>query len=286
VTHIFDFSVSQAVSRHIALLNETAPRTSAFMITSGKFLVILSEGKKRLLRLDDLEAQFPLMALCNGFSKDMFKDSDGKLIRYAGACRDVTTQLPQEVVAIHSAIAASFIKKNVDSADPSIDIWHYDENNIQTNHACLVPSRVHALGIAGWQVRITEHAISLMDEFRTSKLPNETGGILLGTFDIPGKRIYVVSVLPSPPDSIEWPTVYKRGFEGLRLQTELIHQQTGGNLGYVGEWHSHPRGASAHPSALDEKAHDWLTAEMQNTGHPGLMLIKGDSPLPNPLIKE
>jgi len=42
-----------------------------------------------------------------------------------------------------------------------------------------------------------------MHKFRYAKLPNETGGVLMGTFDTSEKIIYVVLVLPSPPDSIE-----------------------------------------------------------------------------------
>jgi len=81
-------------------------------------------------------------------------------------------------------------------------------------------------------------------------------------------------------------TVYRRGFKGLSRQIDLIHQQTGGNLGYVGEWHSHPAEVPAIPSTLDQKAHDWLVEEMGHTGHPRLMLIKSDDHLPHVLLRE
>ncbi|MBN2138347.1 MAG: Mov34/MPN/PAD-1 family protein [Sedimentisphaerales bacterium] len=285
VDHIYDFSASAAVSRHLALLEEDAPRTSAFLLSDGKFLAILSEGTKRQVRLDDSEAQLPLLALRNDLLEDMFRSDDGRFVRYAGACRDITTPLPQDIIATYSAIASSFLKMNLDTSVSSIDVWKYDHAQLQVGHIHSKPSPVHVLEKTSWQVRLTEDALSLMYEFRSNRLPNETGGVLLGTFDIPNKVIYVVLVLPSPPDSIEWPTVYRRGFKGLSRKIDALHQQTGGNLGYVGEWHSHPAGVPALPSSLDQRAHDWLVEEMGCTGHPGLMLIKSDDRIPYVLLR-
>ena len=42
---------------------------------------------------------------------------------------------------------------------------------------------------------------------------------------------------------------------------------------YVGEWHSHPDGASAMPSSTDFAQLSWLRQELQNEGLPGLMAI-------------
>ena len=53
---------------------------------------------------------------------------------------------------------------------------------------------------------------------RIKKLPNETGGILVGTYDMQRKIVYVVDCLLAPPDSEEWPTGFIRGFQGLNSQ--------------------------------------------------------------------
>ena len=75
---------------------------------------------------------------------------------------------------------------------------------------------------------------------RVEKLPNETGGVLVGTYDMQRKIVYVVDCLLSPPDSEEWPTVYIRGSQGLKAQIEKIKKITDGQLNYVGEWHFSP----------------------------------------------
>ena len=88
--------------------------------------------------------------------------------------------------------------------------------------------------------------------------------------------IYVVAMLPSPPDSEEWPTSYKRGCVGLANAVADIADRTLLNLGYVGEWHSHPTGAGTDLSNIDKVAMTEIANEMAKAGLPGLMLIVGD----------
>jgi proteasome lid subunit RPN8/RPN11 len=49
-----------------------------------------------------------------------------------------------------------------------------------------------------------------------------------------------------------------------------------GRIGYVGEWHSHPRGATLQPSADDLEAYSWLIIHMQKEALPAIMVIAGD----------
>lgn len=51
---------------------------------------------------------------------------------------------------------------------------------------------------------------------------------------------------------------------------------TGGGLEYLGEWHSHPKGASAAASKDDRKALTLLSAVMAEDARPAIMLIVGE----------
>jgi hypothetical protein len=84
-------------------------------------------------------------------------------------------------------------------------------------------------------------------------------------------------MLPSPPDSEEWPTSYKRGSAGLVVAIAGIANRTLLNLEYVGEWHSHPTGAGTDMSDTDKIAMKEIAGEMAKAGLPALMLIAGDS---------
>ena len=83
-------------------------------------------------------------------------------------------------------------------------------------------------------------------------------------------------MLPSPPDSEEWPTSYKRGCVGLANAVADIADRTLLNLDYVGEWHSHPTGAGTDLSNIDKVAMTEIAKEMAKAGLLGLMLIIGD----------
>jgi hypothetical protein len=62
----------------------------------------------------------------------------------------------------------------------------------------------------------------------------------------------------------------------LVAQVTETKNLTLGQVSYVGEWHSHPKGASVRPSRDDLLAYQWLIGHMHLESLPGLMLIIGD----------
>jgi hypothetical protein len=88
--------------------------------------------------------------------------------------------------------------------------------------------------------------------------------------------LYLADALPSPPDSKEWPTLYIRGSKGLREAVDHVQEATHGMIEYVGEWHSHPRGARTAASQDDLQVFAWLTSLMEADGLPAVMMIVGD----------
>ena len=106
--------------------------------------------------------------------------------------------------------------------------------------------------------------------------PNETGGILIGTFDVINDAIYLVNCIDAPLDSDRQPTSFLRGNEGVEDKLKLISEQTHGNLKYMGEWHSHPNKSNTKPSEKDIVQLDWLRKQAESQLFPYLMLIIGD----------
>jgi integrative and conjugative element protein (TIGR02256 family) len=136
--------------------------------------------------------------------------------------------------------------------------------------------RVNEFFIGDWIVVLDDGLRDRVCALRAEKLPNETGGVLLGSFDLRRKILYMVDTLPSPPDSDERSDLYIRGFKGLRAAVEDVDARTGGMLEYIGEWHSHPRGSGTRPSGFDLEAFGWLTTLMSGDGLPAVMMIVGD----------
>jgi integrative and conjugative element protein (TIGR02256 family) len=145
----------------------------------------------------------------------------------------------------------------------------------------LAPLTECASAPVNWSIRISSHAVHGMRYHRRRNLPNETGGVALGRIDSNRKIIYVATILASPPDSVQWPTAYIRGAQGLEEAVGRLNRLAGGDICYVGEWHSHPEGHSSEPSEDDRKAHRGITHEMGRAGLPGLVLIQGTAQKPH-----
>ena len=117
---------------------------------------------------------------------------------------------------------------------------------------------------------------SKLHAIRKDKLPNETGGVLVGSYDFANKICYVVDAIDSPSDSLEYPNAYIRGKNGLLEKINRIEGVTIGNLTYIGEWHSHPA-KSVTPSSDDMTLLKSIAEYMFTQSSPGCMIIVGET---------
>jgi len=283
-SHIYDFSVSRAVARHLARLPHQTPIASAFLTPDQRHLVVLAEGPGRYARLDDLELQ-----LCEAVTRDerlanLFAPPSGSPVHYGGTCSDVTVTYAQDTMATFAGIASAFLKQNLIGTDPQIRVWRLSPEDLSALHIQVEPQNVSVLRVNGWEVRVSDKAVDTMRRLRASRLPNETGGVLVGARDVYSRVLYVAGALPAPPDSEEWPDSYVRGVGGLKKHLEEIAEMTSGLLSYVGEWHSHPAGVSAAPGGLDRRALRLLKKQMSHDGLPALIAIQSDEPMPTLLV--
>lgn len=154
-------------------------------------------------------------------------------------------------------------------------IWQANDRG-DVNRVDVKISAVIHHSTENWTVVTDEGLLEKLSMFRKDRLSNETGGVLLGSFDLARKILYIVDALPSPPDSEEWPTLYIRGRKGLRHAVEVVEEKTHGMLEYIGEWHSHPSGIRVAASCDDANVFGWLTELMQADGLPAVMMIVGD----------
>lgn len=273
---ILDMSASVTVARHLALgINSDARRISLFLSPTGRDLVMLVEDCKRSLKLDSLEMQYYRAVYTTDLLEGHLK-IQGERRRYGQSCRDMTSTLPQDLVALHAATGSRAIRNATTSNDAVIAIWIADEDG-SVRRLNVSPEKEVRYKISNWTISIDDGIIRKLDQLRAEKLPNETGGVLLGSFDLERNIVYIVDTVPSPPDSKEWPTLYIRGCNGLRKRVEEISQATNGMVDYVGEWHSHPSCALTVPSSDDLQVFAWLTERMGRSGLPALMMIIGDS---------
>lgn len=269
-----DFSASVAVSRHLAGLDTKARHISAFVTPKGDGLVVLAEDPTRAVRLDWLEMLHYRAVLNEPSLFDSLQSADTHL-RYGNGCRDVTSRLAQDDLGVWAGVASKEIRKLSRSENAAIRIFQAaGDGSVQVIQPVTSPP--NKLRLNDWTLVFDRWLLAKLAAYRKRKLPNETGGVLLGAFDTHAKTCFIIDALPSPPDSTEWPTTYIRGCEGLREKVEQVKTRLLGQAAYVGEWHSHPRAASVRPSDDDRKAYGWLVGHMHADALPGIMLIVGD----------
>ncbi|WP_299357728.1 ThiF family adenylyltransferase [Mucilaginibacter sp.] len=273
---IVDISTSVAVARNLAARKELkARKISIFLNPTGSDLVILAEDKARRLTFDKLEYQYYGRLIHEPSLSDHLFPADG--VRISNSCRDITSVIPQEYLAILSGIASNQFRKILSSDLASIGIWRINRDTMEVNSFNYEPPKFEIHSANGWKIYIDQALIIKISQYRLTKLPNETGGILIGGYDFEHKSIYLVDTILSPEDSEEFPNAYVRGIKGVKEQLELFDRQTYDHLKYVGEWHSHPEKCSLRTSPDDKILFASIRKEMEAIGFPPLMLIAGDN---------
>ncbi|HET8924793.1 MAG TPA: Mov34/MPN/PAD-1 family protein [Candidatus Acidoferrum sp.] len=157
-------------------------------------------------------------------------------------------------------------------------VWTTDpEFNTRLFRRAAVPVQERQIG--SWRLVTDDSFILSVRRDRRRKLPRETGGVLLGSWDLVRGIVYVVASIAAPDDSEEWPTSYIRGAGGLEATVRAATMRTGSQLQYIGEWHSHPDEHTAEPSEDDLKLFSWLQEYLRQDGYAPVMLIVAETEL-------
>ena len=269
---ILDASTSIAVARFLGTeLDSEARRASLFVNPAGRDAVMLMEDAERSVTLDALEAQYYRAVLCDGRLAGHISREPG--MRYGAGCRDVTARLAQDDLAI----AGGLLSRQVRTVGPEamVVIWRTAPDGSVTRIGIPV-EEVARHEHNGWGFVVDCGVLARAATHRRERLPNETGGVLIGYFDVPRKTVYVVDALSAPKDSVEHKTAFVRGYAGLREELDGIEVRSGGQVSYVGEWHSHASGVRVGMSQDDAVLLATIGEEMQMDGWPGVMMIVGE----------
>jgi hypothetical protein len=274
---IIDATASVVAARYLSDHPSQGQRASVFFNPTGEAAVLLAEPADRCLTLRDVEAQYHGLVL----RTERLGDHLGKqaeTVAYTGACRAITNRIPQSRAATLSGLAAAGFAAAADVGTAAIIIWTISPNG-EVSVDTTAPEPVVCFQADTWQIAIDAGLARRIREMRASRVPCETGGILLGLVDIPAKRIHLVDASPAPPDSIEQPGSFVRGVVGVPEIIDSVRRRTADQVRYVGEWHSHPPRSSARPSAIDGQQLDWLATLMGMDSMPALMVIAAEREL-------
>ena len=274
---ILDTSASYSVQLELAYNENVSSRVaSAYYCGAGSTSVLLTEDALRTIRIDDIDLQLKVFALDNKMASSIFRTRNEPELAYASSCSSRTAVMAQDMVATHAGILSrqlrDILKKDVAFAHLNcINSEGYSVKSIG-----FTPQEPVVYSSNGWEFRISQSAIKDMAKLRGKKLPNETGGILIGWINSRRKVVYVGKTLPAPADSVERPYSFVRGKDGLPDSVMEIEHKTNSDLYYVGEWHSHPLGSAVGQSKDDLNSMFALKKTMGSDALPGVMIIIGD----------
>ena len=238
---ILDMSAAFSVGKHIAFEAQSdARRISIFLNPSGTDLVILAEDAARKIRLDHLESQYyQEISEQKMFSQHLAIDN--KYARYGRSCGDLSSTIPHDFVSMHSAIASRMLRNVVEKPEAFIGIWKINSHDLSVSShqinadSPVIPNISDVYQAENWVIYTYPKLLTRIYALREAKLPCETGGVLIGSYDFQRKIIYVVDTIASPVDSVEKPSSYIRGSSGLKDTIVAIGKKTAGMLEYIGE---------------------------------------------------
>ncbi len=271
---IIDAAASVPVSRYLSDYPCGARKLSAFFTPDGKAAVLMVESSDQSENLRSIEASY-LREILKSPHLETHLEGSQKLLRYSGACRSLTSQIPETRVAILSGLLTAGMFRSLSQDGASLSVWTLEESGGVTCFSWEV--HTHRITKSDWTISLPSSLLKHLAELRANALPNETGGPLVGTIDKHAKEISVVYALPAPTDSIGTPSTFFRGKRSLTADISAAVMRTGGQVRYVGEWHSHPRGASTHPSQTDIVQIGQLAQIQSMDGLPAVSIIVGDT---------
>lgn len=271
---VVDISTTLEYPRLASTREEWGRHASGFATPNGQACVLLLEDKGRHTRLRTLEAQYYREAIHADWGHDHLNGNLGTY--WSGAsCRDISMVMPYSRITAHAATLAEHLMRLNKQDGAAICVWcHEPETGAVAAHAVPVQAE-RMISLEELSLFIDEGVVAKMVAMRQAKLPCETGGILLGYHDFNVNAVVVVDASAAPPDSQSSERHFKRGIQGVSDFAAEAGRRTAGIVGYIGEWHSHPPGCSANPSADDIRQLSYLAHGMAQEGLPALSLIVG-----------
>ncbi|MFA5860841.1 MAG: ThiF family adenylyltransferase [Candidatus Thermoplasmatota archaeon] len=284
---ILDATAAPAVFE--ALLEPTfglTPVRRFELADEGRLGIVLSEGRSRDPRIDDLQAKMRDLAIDDDAISHWLVGDQARAdtplreqIHLGMSCSSDTLRLPDDVVSHHAAAMSTFLRCRASAAAKGVlqlswtDPSGEDAGATRLQRIELGPTTVRAAeNDPSWKVRFLAGTQEQMLTALRDHKPRETGGILIGFAHRKRRITYVTRVLAAPPDSHGSPLHFVRGTRGLADTVARAERRTGGLMGYLGDWHTHPKGGHW-PSGTDLATKDKFLPENQREGMPTMIVI-------------
>jgi hypothetical protein len=244
-----NFLVAQSFKKHKNIVR-------GLISDFGDLGILFREGHMRNPRLDDLQVSLYDSCFENKFVAQWLKrEADTSKaaidITVGVGCNSETIILSDDVVSLHASVMSGILKNfSPEDAMPeqpgeiylnAITRKPFFQNSV--SNISVPPFEImQAVNDPTWQVRLAARISDKMLLQLTNAYPKETGGLFIGVANYKTRTVHVTRLMDAPPDSRANEVCFFRGITGLKKSLDTVTGLSGGQLGYIGEWHTHPNG--------------------------------------------
>src|SRR4029077_16516235 len=135
--------------------------------------------------------------------------------------------------ALLSALTAKGIADSLSSDDAKVTIWTLGADGsvtvVQRNGEPVARAEIGA-----WQVSYDRGFLDQLSALRDERLPNETGGAIVGIADHSRQALHLAHAFPEPEASLRSPTRFERGVVGLAQSIDDVTSRSMHQVRYLG----------------------------------------------------
>lgn len=250
---IIDTTSSFSVRNFLMAKSGLPSVISCGLYDRGLFGLVLVENEYKTTNLIHIWACLYHMSLTNEHINNILFSLNMENVSIGQSCSSQTMVVDDAHISIMAASMSLKIQHIIESGLPKkaeILLAQYDDNYSLSATVTIVPKFIPVKSILDkeWTVFISEPVLERMMNIMRQKIPNETGGVLLGSVFLYPKSVVITDIIDAPPGSIETPTLFILGIEGLEQKIRDTEKKTNGKVTYLGTWHSHPNGGKASPT--------------------------------------
>ncbi len=252
---VLDFTASEAFFNRLSTLRNIDNNhvVSASISDFGNLGIMYKEGNNRNPRLDDLQVYLFSLAendlnIRNWLKNEQASAHSNLTVHVGVGCNSETTVLSDHKISSHASYFSGVLQKEMSmmSAEGKIylnRIIDSKDYRIETQVLNVKPfDMFQAVNNTNWEIRFKQGIVEQLTKEFTIAGKNETGGVFVGVCNYKTKTIHITGSIKAPLDSKGSTTQFVRGQNGLANEISAIEKSSGGQIGYVGEWHTHPDG--------------------------------------------
>lgn len=237
-------------------LNEIPNRARTEIAYKGNLGFLYIEGKNQNPRLDDLVNYVYFLGIRSKVISEWLVEENKKnegndydIVDIGIGCNSPTVIMSNDSMSFHAAIFSKILNNEFDRKSIGnsgfLNISYVSNDGLMIDSTSYLVPKLEVFQCqnnSGWEIRLVSTVMKTLNREATRCRRNETGGVFIGICNYKTKTIHVFDTILAPSDSKHNPVYFYRGIENLPERVKQIKEITGGMIGYIGEWHTHPMG--------------------------------------------